>query len=560
MPSAAVPIASGTRDAQTQGSPSTAAQPSSSLPSTARTDDGAHGSSDPSSTRTSFTAAVTRALFGTLAFLFKRPIRLFRPVKISTMTGIQAIAEEQGRSVTPAFVRALIRKEGWSFLPRHVLPPLFVNCAIGLTLFTSYSSAESFLTKHLGSTTLVPFLSGSFAGSIQSILSAPLDNARLLLLRRQRLISRYGHRKAARVQGAFTGWPSLIKMALFHNGSGALGANVDGASSQVTTTRSGRIAQARQWARRGWSLFSLSMAKDALSFGIFFTVFEAGRECARRAGLMMDGLPVTAYHAGADWSNEDDEYSAEFDGGTRISRRSTLSLVVQSFLILVTGGMAGVAFAVVARPFERCRGAIWEGRARWAEHDGRLRVIEELALQDAPTSARQTPEEKRRRQSKVGSARRHAVRIQTVRRRGTGRTFVRAARRQLKSRVLSKHQAAIRKKAANVNVIEPVVRTPIPSATSLVRNAVRVHGARTFFFATSLPRTDHRRQTTVTGGTPQGIKTITNRGPTRLSARNRLPQHSFLKSSGYRVARVLAYIPPYAVGFFAFALMSGDLR
>lgn len=59
-------------------------------------------------------AAVTRALFGSLAFLFKRPIRLFRPVKISTWTGIQAIAEEQGRSVTPGFVRALLRKEGVS--------------------------------------------------------------------------------------------------------------------------------------------------------------------------------------------------------------------------------------------------------------------------------------------------------------------------------------------------------------------------------------------------------------------------------------------------------------
>lgn len=106
----------------------------------------------------------TRSSFGTLAFLFKRPIRLFRyvsfsnagvpmltsvrgkkkkkltrfrsnrPVKstrcplcvevapvelssfffvtVSTWTGIQAIAEEQGRTVTPSFVRGLIRTEG----------------------------------------------------------------------------------------------------------------------------------------------------------------------------------------------------------------------------------------------------------------------------------------------------------------------------------------------------------------------------------------------------------------------------------------------------------------
>ncbi|KAM0786765.1 hypothetical protein ACM66B_002200 [Microbotryomycetes sp. NB124-2] len=515
--------------------------------------------SDPNSKRT-IGAALTRALFGTLAFLFKRPIRLFRPVKISTMTGIQAIAEEQGRSVTPAFVRALIRKEGWSFLPRHVLPPLVVNCAIGLTLFTSYSSAESFFSRRLGSSTLVPFLSGSFAGSIQSILSAPLDNARLLLLRRQRLISRYGHRKAARVQGAFTGWPSLIKLALFqqHGAGSTLAANnADGASLQANTSRSGRIAQARQWARRGWSLFTLSLTKDALSFGAFFAVFELGREGARRVGLAMDGLPVTTHHSpSADTSAEDDdEYSVEFDGGTRVSRRSTLSLVVQSFLILVTGGIAGVAFALVARPFERCRGAIWEGRARWAENDGRLQVIKELALKNTPRDAR-TAQDSLRRPTKIGSARRHAVRIQTVRRRGTGRTFVRAARRRLKAQLFAKHQATLKKRELAVQTLEPVLRTPMPSASSLVRKAMNVYGARTFLFAPTLPWT----QSSKARHAPTDARKAASRGPTRLSARSRLPQHSFLKSTGYRVARVLAYVPPYSIGFFAFALMSGDLR
>lgn len=120
-------------------------------------------------------AAVSRALAGMLAFMFKRPVRLFRPVKsalpyllplfqanlspfsVSTWAGIQAIAEEQGRSVTPGFVRGLLRKEGvrlllpplsflahseilqWRFFPKHVLPPLLINATIGLTLFTSYT-------------------------------------------------------------------------------------------------------------------------------------------------------------------------------------------------------------------------------------------------------------------------------------------------------------------------------------------------------------------------------------------------------------------------------------
>jgi len=60
-------------------------------------------------------AALSRTLIATLAFLFKRPIRLFRPVKISTWAGIQAIAQEHGlKTVNRQFVRNLIKKEGVS--------------------------------------------------------------------------------------------------------------------------------------------------------------------------------------------------------------------------------------------------------------------------------------------------------------------------------------------------------------------------------------------------------------------------------------------------------------
>ncbi|CDR45865.1 RHTO0S11e05776g1_1 [Rhodotorula toruloides] len=97
-------------------------------------------SSRPSNAPSAY-AAVSRALAGALAFMFKRPVRLFRPVKISTWAGIQAIAEEQGRSVTPGFVRGLLRKEGWRFFPKHVLPPLAINATIGLTLFTAYTTS-----------------------------------------------------------------------------------------------------------------------------------------------------------------------------------------------------------------------------------------------------------------------------------------------------------------------------------------------------------------------------------------------------------------------------------
>ncbi|KAK4057529.1 hypothetical protein OIO90_001598 [Microbotryomycetes sp. JL221] len=494
-------------------------------------------SSNSSTTKTSFTAALTRAVFGTLAFLFKRPIRLFRPVKISTMTGIQAIAEEQGRSVTPAFVRGLIRKEG---------------------------SAESFLNARLGSpphqqALAVPFLSGAFAGSIQSILSAPLDNARLLLLRRQRIISMYGRRRAARLEGAFTGWSSLIKMALLQQSRSASA----GEQRKANTTRQGRIRQAQQWARRGWSLFSLSLIKDSVSFGVFFLCFEMGRGAARRVGLYIDGLSASDVTNAV--PDDDEEYSAEFEGGTRVSRRSTTSLLVQSFLILATGGLAGLAFAVVARPFERARAAIWEGRARWAEHDGRLRVVEELALKtEEPRSQQQTispgrsAREAGSRRYRAPSAKRHTVRIQVARRRGIGRTFVRAERHQLKTHLFSRRRAQLLEKKAAVST-KVMARSPMPSASLLVKQAVVTFGLRQFLFASNLDwKQLHLPSHHPTRPAPARARQ--SRGPTRLSARNRIPRHSWLRTSGYRVARVLAYVPPYAVGFFAYSLLSGDLR
>jgi len=97
--------------------------PSGSTASTSSTNVSANNANNKGS---STLAAVSRALAATLAFMFKRPIRLFRPVKISTWAGIQAIAHEQGLSkVNASFIRGLIRKEGVRFFrnsPSHLSP------------------------------------------------------------------------------------------------------------------------------------------------------------------------------------------------------------------------------------------------------------------------------------------------------------------------------------------------------------------------------------------------------------------------------------------------------
>lgn len=60
-------------------------------------------------------AALARSLYGSLAFLYRAPLRMFRPTKISISLGLQALLHEQGRrSLTPSVVRGIIRKEGVS--------------------------------------------------------------------------------------------------------------------------------------------------------------------------------------------------------------------------------------------------------------------------------------------------------------------------------------------------------------------------------------------------------------------------------------------------------------
>ncbi|KAI5477165.1 mitochondrial carrier protein [Pseudohyphozyma bogoriensis] len=492
-------------------------------------------------------AGFSRALMGSLAFLFKRPIRLFRPVKISTWTGIQAIAEEQGRAVTASFVRGLIRKEGWRFFPNHVLPPLFINSFIGITLFSVYTYSESFFTNLLTPSTLntavvVPFVSGSLAGASQSLISAPLDNARLLLLKRQRLLrlqtgsaaARRARHVALASSQPFVGWWALLRDAVFHTPS-TLPITITATTTSEEKRRQA-IARAREWARRGWSLMGLSLMKDGVGFGCFFMLFECGRETAKSAGLWWDGV-------------------GEADEDTSRKRRSPTGLVIQSFLILVAGGVAGWSFSVVARPFERVRGAIWEGRSRWAEREGKIKIVEEEAGQDIPAA-------KVRR-------RKHNSRKRIVRLRGVGRTFI-SARRKEASASLAKKAVARRNGGKKEIVMKPAeAQQPLPSANSLVRLATKKYGTLPFLFAPRHLLVANSKNSTLaktpsldssTRPTSPFPKSSNRAGPSRLSVRSRatatVTQTSSLWSKG---AIVLRFLPPYSIGLLVYAVLSGDL-
>lgn len=400
-------------------------------------------------------------------------------------------------------------------------------------------------------------------------MSAPLDNARLLLLRRQRLLQLHGRKHVVRHGGtAFTGWGSLIRDAI----SQSIGHTTSGVGSPSTSpTPQQRVSQARQWARRGWSLWTLSLLKDSIAFGHFFAVWESGRVLSRKIAMSWDGQTDETQDS-LSVVDEGEEYSDDFEGGTRKRKRSWTSLVIQSFLILVSGGVAGYVATVIGRPFERARGAIWEGRSKWAERDSLQRALEEMTRSSNTTHHGRRSNRGSR---PPGSAKRRAVREQLIRRRGVGRTFVCAQRKALKAKAHARHAKALhllqRREEIRARRLQagPAPRVPMPSAVSLVRTAARKYGVRRFFFAPSSElrqfgsnvasrEVSHLSSSSLKRKLGKAASKV---GPTRMSARGRVTQEAISRVPLWRHGtKLLAYVPPYALGFFAFALLQGDLR
>ncbi|KAJ9473989.1 Mitochondrial carrier protein [Pseudozyma hubeiensis] len=293
--------------------------------------------------------AVIRALFGTLAFLFKRPVRLFRPVKLSSWTILEAMAKREGRSLSLRYLRTLLRRENSNFLPHLLLPPLLFNTAIGFTLFEAYSITESRLlakakAKRIASgkeiedederkpkwTPLwIVTASGAVAGAAQCFLSAPLDNVRYII---QRNVSGPDahHRSGTAHPITTISWRAILRAAILPFAPAiardklvqdvqnetierskrapkpTLRARLIALIEPATTSANETASMAerftmspekrQEWERRlkRWrggvhgSGLALSLIRDSVGFGSFFFIFEVSRRCAFFASTSVD--------------------------------------------------------------------------------------------------------------------------------------------------------------------------------------------------------------------------------------------------------------------------------
>ncbi|KAK5184075.1 hypothetical protein LTR44_003581 [Exophiala sp. CCFEE 6388] len=185
---------------------------------------------DPTSNAaTGASAAGARAFAAqAVAFYFRAPVKAFFRTRVDYLAYARSINPDvqsgrfSWRSTTPGLLAHAIRNYGWRFIPEQLLPPLAANVFVGAALYTSYLQVLGRLyepASHATKTVYPPappaytFAAGFAAGSIQSVLAAPLDALQVRFEQRgdayqHKTMWQYGKGKLHEIglRGIFAGW------------------------------------------------------------------------------------------------------------------------------------------------------------------------------------------------------------------------------------------------------------------------------------------------------------------------------------------------------------------
>ncbi|KAJ5836155.1 Mitochondrial substrate/solute carrier [Penicillium robsamsonii] len=179
---------------------------------------------------TGASAAGVRALSAQMvAFYFRAPIKAFFRMRVEYVAFARAVNPRvaEGKwslhTTTPGLLLHAVQTYGWRFIPNQVLPPLMANAGVGAVLYTSYLQVLGALHEPVsqGVKRVWPpappsatFAAGFTAGTIQSIVAAPLDALQVrfqtsdMLEGQYRSMWHYGHHKLKQIglRGVFAGW------------------------------------------------------------------------------------------------------------------------------------------------------------------------------------------------------------------------------------------------------------------------------------------------------------------------------------------------------------------
>ncbi|KAJ7168210.1 hypothetical protein C8R43DRAFT_1094781 [Mycena crocata] len=301
----------------------------------------------PKDSQGSFQAAVARTATRAVALYFSRPVRLFRPTKVSGWHSLRGLAAQDGASLSASYISALVKSQGFLVIPRHFVPPLFLNSLLGTILWTSYAEASTALAAvhpFLGShPTMNAALAGALAGGTQALVSAPAENVRLL------------------VEGGTSGnsWSHAWKEVF-------RGAAPPRSSSRHETIE--EIRKVRSWMRdvgdmagRGWNGLGYTFGKDLTGFAAFFAVFEITRRIALKVRTVCDDATRSLE------SKSFRKHLPQFSHG----------------ITLVTGGViAGLSYEIIGRPWDVARQAVRLDTVTNPEHRSPVSIIADKIRQE----------------------------------------------------------------------------------------------------------------------------------------------------------------------------------
>nr|GAT59639.1 predicted protein [Mycena chlorophos] len=280
----------------------------------------ATGSSSASSQSNSIQAAVARTATRALGLYFSRPIRLFRPPKLSGWHSLRGLAVQEGlHGLSPSYLLSLVKSEGFLVIPKHFVPPMVVNALLGTVLWATYAEASTAVQPHISHPIANAALAGAVAGGTQALCAAPAENVRVFI-------------EGGTSQNSwFHAWKEV-----FRGTAGAVAS-----PSRHDTVEEAR--QLRRWmqevgqmAGRGWDGLGYTLGKDTIGFAAFFAIFEVTRRMALQARV----------------------YARQSDAASGSNRSKHLPQVAYGLTLVSGGVVAGLAYEGIGRPFEAARHAV----------------------------------------------------------------------------------------------------------------------------------------------------------------------------------------------------------
>ncbi|KAF9885438.1 hypothetical protein FE257_012874 [Aspergillus nanangensis] len=309
---------------------------------------------------TGASAAGVRALSAQfVAFYFRAPIKAFFRTRVEAIHPHNAQGGWSLHTTTPGLLVHAVRTYGWRFIPNQVMPPLLANTAVGAVLYTSYLQVLGALHEpiSLGVKRIYPppsplwtFSAGFAAGTIQSIVAAPLDalqvrfRANDILEGQYRSLWHYGRHKLHQIgaRGIFAGW-------------------------------------------------GLSFLRDAFGYGVFFSFFEYIKSQAYYSF-------ITGYYGSLTSQQTDEMPLMPSDRGVPLIKPH---YALEPFFLMAAGVTASVAQQAIQHPLSIVQN-LHVARLEYLDHQASLHPSRKQMFRLYYLAYQETYKRCRRRAARVG--------------------------------------------------------------------------------------------------------------------------------------------------------------